>query len=191
MRSLLFSNWWSALNIEQQIFWSLAIVFSILSCILVLLDLFGFDQEQEQPPNQKKSIRVLDARTGLILFTSFGWFGVLFSAFNYEWQQSLLFAASGALVLSFLQGLIFGFPWNKELDIKRLVESTGQVQKTIPPHRNGVGKVHLDVRKKTYELDALTTGQELPEGAPVRVVDIVDESVLVVEPLELKPKGPQ
>jgi hypothetical protein len=191
MRSLLFSNWWSALNIEQQIFWSLAIVFSILSCILVLLDLFGFDQEQEQPANQNKSIRVLDARTGLILFTSFGWFGVLFSAFNYEWQQSLLFAASGALVLSFLQGLIFGFPWNKELDIKRLVESTGQVQKTIPPHRNGVGKVHLDVRKKTYELDALTTGQELPEGAPVRVVDIVDERVLVVEPLELKPKGPQ
>ena len=191
MRSLLFSNWWSALNIEQQIFWSLAIVFSILSCILVLLDLFGFDQEQEQSANQNKSIRVLDARTGLILFTSFGWFGVLFSAFNYEWQQSLLFAASGALVLSFLQGLIFGFPWNKELDIKRLVESTGQVQKTIPPHRNGVGKVHLDVRKKTYELDALTTGQELPEGVPVRVIDIIDERVLVVEPLELKPKGPQ
>lgn len=191
MRSLLFSNWWSALNIEQQIFWSLAIVFSILSCILVLLDLFGFEQEQEQPANQNKSIRVLDARTALILFTSFGWFGVLFSAFNYEWQQSLLFAALGAVVLSILQGLIFGFPWKKELDIKRLVESTGQVQKTIPPHRNGVGKVHLDVRKKTYELDALTTGQELPEGVPVRVIDIVDERVLVVEPLEIKPKGPQ
>ena len=54
MRSLLFGNWWSALKLDQQIFWSIAIVFSILSFILFLLNLIYFDQDMELEKSKSK-----------------------------------------------------------------------------------------------------------------------------------------
>lgn len=187
MRSLLFGNWWSALKIEQQIFWSLAIVFSLLSIILFLLDRMGYEQEAEVA--KVKQPRIIDARLVLIFLTSFGWASVLFSSFSWIITSILLFSSFTALLVSFLQGLVFGFPWRKQFDVQILVESTGQVLQPIPPHKNGMGKVHLDIRKKSYELNALTTGRELREGVPVRVVDITEENILIVEAIEPKSPG--
>ena len=186
MRSLLFGNWWSALKLDQQIFWSIAIVFSILSFILFLLNLIDFDQDMELEKAKSKKNNFVDARLTLVFLTSLGWLGVLFSGMDLSGKNTLIFAASGALLISLLQGLFFGFPWKKELDIKKLVASTGQVHQSIPPHRNGMGKVHLDIRRKVYEVDALTTGRALPEGVPVRVIDIVDEKIVVVEAIDKK-----
>jgi membrane-bound ClpP family serine protease len=51
--------------------------------------------------------------------------------------------------------------------------------------------VHLNLRKAPYALDAISIGAEIRPGDSVRVVDIVDEHILVVEPLQhIGPQAP-
>jgi len=93
------------------------------------------------------------------------------------------------LAISTVAGLIGGvMPWllspmlsipSFDLDAART--STGEVLTSIPPHRNGFGKVHLNLRAAPFEMDAVTAGEELPPGAPIRVVEVIDERVLLVE----------
>ena len=58
---------------------------------------------------------------------------------------------------------------------------------SIPPHRNGFGKVHLNVRGVPNELEAITAGQAIQPGMAVRVIDIIEDEVLVVEPVDRAP----
>lgn len=182
MHSLLFSNWWSTLKIEQQIFWSIAIVFSLFSIILFVLDLL--EEENDGEVALVKKNRLLDTHTILTFFTAFGWTAIISSIFTNSIFQVLIFAAIAALLICYIQGLLFGFPWTRDLSIKKLMASTGEVLQPIPPHRNGTGKVQLAIRKSSFELEALTSGQELPAGASIRVVDIIEERILVVEPID-------
>jgi hypothetical protein len=67
--------------------------------------------------------------------------------------------------------------------MEKALASTGKVLSSIPPHRNGFGKVHLNLREAPFEIDAVTAGQEVPKGTPVRVVDILDDKIVLVEPI--------
>jgi hypothetical protein len=53
---------------------------------------------------------------------------------------------------------------------------------SIPQNLEGKGKVHIVVDGSLHEYDATTNGQQLPTGSHVRVVDILDDQVLLVEP---------
>jgi hypothetical protein len=74
-------------------------------------------------------------------------------------------------------------PANFKFDFHDAITSTGEVLQYIPPNKDGLGKVHLNLRKAPYELDAVSSGVELSKGMPVRVIDIIDDHILVVEPL--------
>ena len=184
MHRFLFSSWWSTLTMGQQIFWSIATVFSLLSLILFILDLFEEETGRELSISKKR--KLLDARIILIFFTSFGWASVLISIFLLDLWLAASLGALLALTVTIVQGFYFGFPWRESRDVRKILQSTGEVLQFIPPNHNGTGKVQLEVRKHPVELEALSAGRELPVGASVRVVDIVDEKV-VVELLDQKP----
>ena len=177
----------------QQIFWSIAIVSSVLLVILLVMTLFTTDEERE---NGKAAARPwLDPRFTLLFTTLFGWFTVIGFYLEFPTQQNLLLAFCLGFVLAYTPVIlkILRKPPTLELglDLKGTILSTGQVLQPIPPHRNGLGKVQLDHRKAVLEMDAVTTGQEIQPGQPVRVVDIIDNRILVVEPLQddLPPDG--
>lgn len=65
--------------------------------------------------------------------------------------------------------------------VERAVGSTGTVYLRIPGARAGSGKVHLTVQNRTVEYAALTSGDELPTGRPVRVVSVVSADTVEVE----------
>jgi membrane-bound ClpP family serine protease len=62
-----------------------------------------------------------------------------------------------------------------------ILQSVGEVAEVIPPHRTGCGKIHLNFRTGPYELEAITAGDELPAGSSIKVVDIIDERIVLVE----------
>lgn len=185
---MLFVNWWIGLEGMQQIFWSMAIVSSILLSILLLINLFGTDHDVESPSHDHLSWqRFTEPKVVLLALTFFSWIAVFLSYRLANVQLILLISALAGLIGALIPWLFSPLLFRPPFDAKTALASTGQVLKSVPPHRNGFGKVHIHLRAAPFEMDAVTAGEELPAGAPVRVIDVIDDGILLVEPLERAP----
>ncbi len=69
--------------------------------------------------------------------------------------------------------------------IESAVGQNARVYLTIPAARAGVGKVTVPVQNRTMEYKAVTPDAELPTGASVVVVGIVDNETVEVVPVNL------
>lgn len=65
--------------------------------------------------------------------------------------------------------------------IDRAIGCTGTVYLRVPGARGGAGKVHLALQNRTVEYQAVTTGEEIPTGKPVKVVAVVNADTVEVE----------
>lgn len=59
----------------------------------------------------------------------------------------------------------------------------------IPAQGEGRGKVHLLLRGRLTELDAVSRGDAIPTGAAVMVTDVIEGDTLVVAPTTLVTEG--
>jgi hypothetical protein len=66
--------------------------------------------------------------------------------------------------------------------INRAVGQSGTVYLTIPGQKGGAGKVTVCVQNRTMEYQAVTPDQELPTGAKVVVVAVVNGDTVEVRP---------
>ncbi|MCB0548234.1 MAG: NfeD family protein [Phaeodactylibacter sp.] len=183
----LFGDWWEAQNWAQQVFWLTAIVSSLLLAIFSALSLFELSQGNGTEPEHRFP-HVFNPRYILAFFTAFGWLALLLSHQHITLLFILLLASAGGLLAAvFTKALIRFFlplaPGHKP-GTEQLMETTGRVLEPIPPHRNGFGKVHINLRDAPYELEAITGGGELKPGVPVRIIGVIDGRVLLVEPLD-------
>lgn len=179
------------LNFVEKLLWSLAIVATLLTVILLVMSFFGVELEKEKKSTYPKW---LDARTVLIFFTFFGWTSILAHLWISELPAVLLIGIPSGLLTAFLPTTLSALRKKNQQALYRSFEfdealrSTGQVLAHIPSGRGGTGKVHLNLRAAPYQIDAVSNGRDLPVGAPVRVVEVVEGRILVVEPLEGNPE---
>ena len=179
----------------EQLLWVAAVVFTILLSIFLIMEFFN--DEQDHGDTRPK---ITGARFILTFFTFWAWTSLL----AHIWEPGLLISVLDGLPFGILAGL---FPYlvlrlrkpvkkivpsnRPEFNYQEALTSTGQVLQYIPPHQEGLGRVHLNLRKAPYALDAISIGVEIRPGDSVRVVDIVDDHILVVEPLQhIGPQSP-
>ncbi len=198
---MVIADWWMGLDIYQRILWSVAIVSSILLFILMVLSLYGHEAEPEEGRERKRS-RLIEPKTILMAFTCLGWVGLLAYSLTGSLQFMLIFSVLAAVLGAFLPWWVGPYLRRGPFDMETVRASTGKVLRSVPPHRNGFGKVHLNMRAAPFKMDAVTAGEELPPGATIRVVEIIDDRVLLVEavhksgestekgPLPRAPEGP-
>ncbi len=180
----------------RQSLWSLAIVATLLLLILIAASVVGrlYDSDSDPEHSEKESVWI-NARWLLSFFAIFGWVGVIFSYTNVSLNLSLLISTIAGILAALISRRVASFllnhpRLNADMEANDLRESVGQVLQPIPPHRNGFGKVHVDKRGVPFEIEAITAGQELPPGVPIRVIDVIDGRVLLVEPInEETPPG--
>jgi membrane protein implicated in regulation of membrane protease activity len=188
MTTFLFSNWWKALDFAKQSYWVLAVVFSIFLIIFLIMSVFEHDIDS--PKESKPSgPRIFSARTILIFLTISSWSLLGGTYLSLSWIIRFIVAISLGLILTFVVRKLMrsssGFtPLRSSSNEEHYIERTGRVLQYIPSHRNGFGKVHLDLRGAPYELEAMTAGSELKAGDKIKVIDIIEDRVLVVEPLK-------
>jgi len=86
-------------------------------------------------------------------------------------------AASGVAVM--LRSMT-AFESDGTLPIDAAIGALGQVYVSIPARQAGRGKVHVTVRDRLVEYEAMTNGDALASGAPVLVTDVAGTDALVV-----------
>ncbi|HMQ61689.1 MAG TPA: NfeD family protein [Flavilitoribacter sp.] len=185
--SLLFiANWWSSLSSLKQAFWSMAIISTLLLGIYFILRQFDIYQSSSEPQPSKRRI---GSYAVLLFFFMLGWSSALFLTSN-NWAWILAIGSAAGFITVWLTHKSGGPAASASRTPGDYLTTTGEVLQSIPPHRNGFGKVHLNHRSAPYEMEAITAGKEIPRGAPVRVVSVIDSRVVLVEPIEQNERYP-
>lgn len=200
---LLFSldQWWQALSGTQQVFWMIAGVSSALFIVFFGLSLLGMDSDTDVDSDIEidvdhdtghdfsidKDFSALSLRSIVAFLTFFGWTGVYLLAQG----RSVVFAIVAALLVGLaamfvVAYMIFKFAQMEKsttVNIYNALDHTAEVYLSIPQRLEGKGKVHLVVDGSLHEFDAETKGDLLPSGSQVKVIDVTEDQVLIVEPI--------
>lgn len=184
------NQWWETLSSPHQVFWFIAIVFTVLFFIQLILLLIGFDADGGEFDGAEHDsfgheFSALSVRSIIAFFAFFGWTGVL--ALNNQlniWIAVILASVAGLSAMFVVAYMIYKFAQLEQsgtLNLYNALDQPGEVYLTIPAEGNGVGKVHLKVEGRIRELDAITQGEMLRTGTQIKVVEIMDGNILKVE----------
>ena len=133
---------------------------------------------------------------GLSLFSSLsimsflmgaGWMGL---ACRSQWEMGQFLAALCAsgfgfgLMLFSSAGMLYMRKFNQagDYDLQTVVGHTGRVYLRIPARGEGAGQVQITVNGRSKVLPAVSTGAQLDSFVTVKVSELRDDNVLVVEP---------
>ncbi len=196
MVELSLGNWWGTLSNMQQIFWAIAIVFSFLFLIQFLFSLIGldFDDADVSAPHGDHDhslgtdFNLISVRSIIAFFVMFGWAGVLLlNAGKAVWTVVIFSGISGFVGMFIVAYLLFQlskFDESGTTDLTDAIFETGEVYLSIPPAKSGNGKVHVKLKGALKELDAITEGNGLPTGSSVRILEVLDNNILLVESID-------
>lgn len=200
------AEWWTSLSVIMKVLWGITLAASFIFIIQTVMTFLGadaggdFDMDAGGMDGVDMSLddaSGADMGTGMNLYTfrnlvnfllGFGWSMILL-------QDSI--ASKGLLIIiSLLVGLalvtmvMYLFKWlsgmqqSGNIDVyKSAVGCQGKVYLTIPGERSGEGKVQITINNAVREYSALTDSDTLKTGTPVKVIEVLSPSTLLVEEL--------
>ncbi len=191
---LTISNWWSDMNLVEQVFWGIAILFSFFFVIQTVLTFFGGDVEDMDVDGDADTaidtdggidFQFLSLKNLIAFFTIFGWTGIICLHSGYGPGMSALIATGAGLIMMLIMASIMYFMGklieDGTLKMKNAIGKSGSVYLPIPAKRAGMGKVQVQVQG-FQTLDAVTDNEtEIPTGAIVEVVEVLNNQILIVK----------
>ncbi len=183
--------WWSDLDIAHKVFYAIALATSALLVIQLVLSFFGLDGDAEVDTDVDHGggIGILSVRTVTAFFTGFGWGGVAALEAGVGLVPAIVLAlvAGGALMAGvfFLMRGLYAMRYSGTLDYRNAIGEVGAVYLPGPASMSGPGQIGVRVQGRLCVVQAFTRAAErLPNQARVRVVGLVDQQTLLVEPLD-------
>ncbi len=173
--------------LQQQIVMVIAIVTTLLLLLFIALRFF----HSEEPGGA--SLRVSSGVSVLLFLAFSAWTAVLADLHFDRWSVIVLWAlpiGAFAALLPLLSARLKKRRYRSaaDFDAQVALRITGETLRRTPPSHQGRGKVYLNLRSAPREMEAVSSnGMEIPAGVPIRVVDVVDDRILVVEPLDKRP----
>jgi membrane protein implicated in regulation of membrane protease activity len=199
------SSWWNAHSAPLQVFWGLAIIFTILFLIQTIIALIGLDFDSDTDVDidldldldgdmeggvhldSGADLQILSVRGFIVFCMLFGWSGLIVlhngGSLTMAFIVSIL---SGLTAMVGVAYMFYGFMKMQSegnIHIENAMGESGDVYLRVPANLGGKGKVHVKVQGQLKEFDAMTRGKkEIPTGAKIKVVDIrKKDNVLFVE----------
>lgn len=183
-------TWWHHLNLPLQIFYGTGIIAGIVLVIEVFLTLFGVNHHDlsDGAVDHPDQLGILSVRTITGFFFGFGWSGAMAARSGLGLTAALGVAcAVGALFLLGIYGLmrlLFSLRSSGTLDYKNAIGQVATVYVTVPPGRLGGGQVEVLIQGRVQTISCMTSHTEsLPPQTKVRVVGLIDQGTLEVQPL--------
>ncbi len=125
----------------------------------------------------------------LAFFMGTGWMGL---ACRLDWglgraPSAAIALGTGVAMMSFASGLMYftrKLNLRVDYDLKTAIGRTAKVYLTIPQKGKGNGQVEVSVSGRKKVLPASSTGPKIPAFDAVKVIEVRDDGVLLVEPLD-------
>jgi hypothetical protein len=186
--------WWTELAIAHKVFYAIAIATSAVLVLQLILSFFGLDGDADADfdagdAGHGGGVGILSVRTVTAFFTGFGWGGVAALEAGIALIPSVLLAvaAGGVLmgaVFALMRGL-YAMRYSGTLDYTNAIGAAGSVYLPVPAAMAGPGQIEVRVQGRLCVVQAFTRAPaKIPNRARVRVVDVLDQQTLLVEPLE-------
>jgi hypothetical protein len=190
------NEWWQSLSIDQQIFAGIAAIGSLALLLQLVLMLIGLDHgdmavgdaDAGSVGDHPSGLAFLSIRTLIAFAVGFGWAGFAMSrggaslapAFGVAFVIGSLFMATIFWIMRSMMRL----GCSGSLDYRNAVGQSGSVYVTVPGGMAGPGQVEVLVQGRLCTVQAMTKSSAvLAPRSKVKVVDLVDRTTLLVEPL--------
>ena len=191
--------WWAELSPVMRILWAVTLSASLIFIIQSILTFVGADADSSFDTDVDLSgdgsdLSNIDGGSNLYTFSNFvnfilgfGWSAILLQ--NSIASVPLLILVSVIIGIALVVAVMYLFKWlasmqqSGNIDVNKSAKGCeGTVYLTIPAARAGEGKVQISINGAVREYDAVTESDSaLKSGTPIRVVDVVNASTLLVE----------
>ena len=102
------------------------------------------------------------------------------------WLQITVALAAGLVafyIVAFIMASFKRLESRGNVDLNNAVGKTAQVYLRIPARKSGMGKITVQVDTRSMELNAVTDGDQIDTGAPVRVLCLIGNDTVEVSPV--------
>lgn len=172
---------------------AIALIGTLFFLIRLLMAVLGFDADTDADGDlsgagSDASFTLFSLLSILAFFMGAGWMGL---AARLEWDlpratSFFLAMGFGGAMMGTASGLMFGLRkmhHESEFDLETAVGRTARAYVNIPAKGKGVGQVEVDVSGRKKIVTAISSGEKIASFSSVRVLEVRDDDVLVVEPL--------
>ena len=197
------TTWWAALSLVMKILWGVTLAASLIFIIQSILTFIGadagdggIDTDFDTGFDTEAADAAVEGGTNLYTFRNFvnfilgfGWSAILLQEKIHS--VPLLLIVSVIIGVALVAVVMYLFKWLSGMQqsgninvYKSAVGCNGTVYLTIPGERGGEGKVQISINNAVREYDAVTDGDALKTGTPIRVTEVINANTVLVEPLE-------
>lgn len=148
---------------------------------------FHGDTHADGHDNSSHFLGVLSFRALSAACAFFGLSGLAASGSGFSFLISLAIAFGAGLfamyIVAWLMRAFSSLRSEGNVHIECALGCVGTVYLDVPEENEGLGKVLVMVQNRTMEYEARCARGALPTGTPVRIVDVLDNNTVQVEPV--------
>ena len=197
------AEWWASLSVIMKVLWGITLAASLVFIIQTVMTFIGadtggdFDVDaagggdvdfDDPSAAMGTGMNLLTFRNLINFLLGFGWTFILLQ--NSISSTGMLVFISTLVGLALVAIVMYMFKWlsgmqqSGTIDVyKAAVGCQGKVYLTIPGERSGEGKVQITINNAVREYAALTDSDTLKTGTPIKVIEVLSPSTLLVEEL--------
>lgn len=187
-------EWFSNLELFPKIYWIIALIGSLIFVVTLILTFIGGDADDIGDVDME-----IDGDTGIGFqfitfknlvgfFTIFGWSGIACIDAGMSKPMTIIISLVCGLIMMTIMAAMFFYMRKLNdsgtLDFNNAKGAVGEVYLNIGANRSKMGKAHVRIQGALRELEALSDSDiELKSGTVIKVMDVTDNGILIVEPL--------
>ena len=192
------ATWWAALSPIMKVLWGVTLTASLIFIIQTVMTFLGayadsdFDMDVDTSldgsdlSNIDGGSNLYTFRNFVIFFLGFGWTAIILQP---QIKSTFVLIFVAVLVgVALVAAVMYLFKWLSTMQqsgninvYKAAVGCQGKCYLTIPGERQGEGKVQITIQGAVREYNAVTDGDTIKTGTPIKVTETIDANTLLVE----------
>lgn len=184
-------EWWASLDVFMKVMWFITATASLIFIVQTIMTFVGMDSDANLDTNMDGGsmtdafpFQLFTFRNFVNFFLGFGWTAIVLHG-KVNGTLTIIISCLVAILLVAAVMYIFYLMSKMEqsgnISTSSAVGCRGNVYLKIPAAKSGEGKVQITIQGAVREYDAITEGEALPNGAPIQVTAVVNETTLSVE----------
>ena len=190
------ATWWAALSPIMKVLWGVTLTASLIFIIQTVMTFLGADADSDFDMDTSldgSDLSNIDGGSNLYTFRNFvnfflgfGWTAIILQP---QIKSTFVLIFVAVLVgVALVAAVMYLFKWLSTMQqsgninvYKAAVGCQGKCYLTIPGERQGEGKVQITIQGAVREYNAVTDGDTIKTGTPIKVTETIDANTLLVE----------